>query len=279
MWRIAAIELTKIAARPRSYIGFVAITAIILIIQIAMLADGESYISFITQSMEQTFDVQGKLLNGNLVCFIILQTLIVQIPLLVALVTGDLISGEAAMGTIRLLAAKPVSRTQIVLGKFFAGSIYVALLLMWLAFLALAVSHILFGSGDLIILKSNGITILQAGDLLWRFIGAFGLAFLALLTVASLSLLLSVFSDNSIGPIITTMAIVILFTIIGTMDVPLFDLIKPYLFTTHMIIWRNCFDQVLDKVQIFKSVAILIGHCAVFIGAALYTFNKKDILS
>jgi len=41
------------------------------------------------------------------------------VPILVALVAGDVVSGEASMGTLRLLAAKPVSRAQIILAKYF----------------------------------------------------------------------------------------------------------------------------------------------------------------
>lgn len=279
MWKLTWIELEKIAAKPRSYIGFIAITVIVSIIQLAMYADGDSYMDFITQSMEQSFELQGKMLNGNLVCFIVLQMLIVQIPLLVALVGGDLVSGEAAMGTIRLLAAKPVSRTQIILSKFFAGCIYTFALLAWLAVLALFVSRLVFGDGDLLVVKSDGITILQAQDLSWRFACAIGIAFLALVTVAALSLMLSVFSDNSIRPIMSTMAVIILFTIIGTMDVPFFDNIKPFLFTTHMIIWHNFFDQPLDTHQIMQSTLVLLVHCVLFVSVAVFAFNKKDILS
>ena len=99
--RLTILELRKIAARPRSYIGFAAIAVIAGLIQFAMYSDGEDYIRFITQSVEQSFLFEGKILNGNLICFIILQMLIIQIPLLVALVSGDMISGEAAMGTLR----------------------------------------------------------------------------------------------------------------------------------------------------------------------------------
>ncbi len=279
MWTLMLIEIRKMASRPRSYISFAAVTLIISIIQLALYADGESYIGFITQSMEQSFTLQGKLLNGNLVCFIILQMLIVQIPLLIALVTGDMISGEAAMGTLRLLSTKPISRTKILLSKFIAGCVYILLLLVWLAFLSWFISRIIFGDGDLIVLKSDGITILQAHDLIWRFAAAFAMAFLALAVVAALSLMLSVFSDNSIGPIVSTMAVIILFTIIGTMDVPLFDKIKPFLFTTHMIIWRNFFDQPLNISQILQSVFILLLHIFILTGVAIKAFNKKDILS
>lgn len=279
MGRIIRVELLKIAAKPRSYIGFIAIAVIVSLIHLAMYMDGMNYISFITTPVQAAFSLNGKILNGNLVCFIILQTLIIQIPLLVALVTGDLISGEAAMGTIRLVATRPVSRTGLLMSKFVAGAVYVFVLLLWLGILALAVGLWLFGPGDLIVLKSEELTIIQGDDTLWRFFAALGIAFLSLMVVATFSMLLSCFAENSIGPIISTMAVIILFTIIGTMDIPLFDKIKPFLFTTHMVVWRNMFDQVLDTEQLVTSISILVLHIVLFLSVSWWIFRKKDILS
>lgn len=279
MTTLLLTELFKIAAKPRSYIGFVAITAIVLLIELALWLDGSAYIDFVLQSLEQSFSVQGNILNGNLVAFIILQTLIVQMPLLVALVSGDLVSGEAATGAIRLLLTKPYSRAQVLWAKFGAASIYVFFLILWLGLLALGGGLFLFGGGDLIVLKSDALVILKGSDTLWRFFAAFGAAFLSLLVVATFALMLSCFTDNSIGPIIASMSVIILFTIIGTMEAPLFERITPYLFTTHMIVWRNLFDSTLDYGLILRSMMVLLGHTAVFLGVSFFHFSKKDILS
>ncbi len=279
MRKLIYYELLKIATKPRSYIGFAVITAIVLLLETAMYIDGQTYIEFITQSLEESFDIEGKFLNGNLMCFIILQTLIIQMPLLVALVTGDTISGEAAQGTLRLLLTKPYTRAQILWAKITAGSIYLLLLLIWLGILALGLGLLIFGKGDLVVLKTEQVIILRENDILWRFMLSFVIAFISLQVVASLSLLLSCFTDNSIGPIIISMAIIILFTIIGTLDIPLFDHIKFFLFTTHMIVWRNLFDNPLDLNLIFTSVGILIGHIFVFNALAFYYFKRKDIQS
>jgi ABC-2 type transport system permease protein len=183
-------EFVKILSKPRSYLGIGALTLLILIIVLAMKADGESILSFVTSSFEQTLSFNGNVLNGNLVAFIVLQMLIVHVPLLVALVTGDLISGEAAMGTIRMLATKPISRTQIVLSKFLAGASYTFILIVWMGFLAVVFSGWIFGKGDLIVLNSDGLVILKEADVAWRFGAGFLVAFLALLTVSSLSICL-----------------------------------------------------------------------------------------
>ncbi|MDF3026746.1 MAG: hypothetical protein K0S23_1053 [Fluviicola sp.] len=272
-------EFIKIVSKPRSYLGLGALTILIGIIIFAMKADGESMVSFVTASFEQTLSFNGKLVNGNLIAFIILQMLVVHIPLLIALVTGDLISGEAAMGTIRMLASKPISRTQIVLSKFIAGAIYTLVITLWLGFLSLFVSHLVFGSGDLMVLNSDGLVILPEADILWRFGLAFCVAYLSLLTVATLSICLSAFAENSIGPIVSTMAIIIVFTIIGSLDVSVFDSIKPYLFTTHMASWRSFFEQPVPFDEIMNSIIILLTHIVLLVGITLIKFNKKDITS
>ena len=272
-------EIIKIALKPRSYLGLAAITLLVGIIQFALKADGLSIISFVTSSFEQTLRFEGDVLNGNLVAFIILQMLIVQIPLLIALVTGDLVSGEAAMGTIRMLATKPISRNQLLWSKFIAGGIYTLVVILWLGVISVVLGKVIFGSGDMMVLNSDGLVILQEADINWRYLGGFTVAFLALFTVSSLSICLSCFTDNSIGPIVATMSIILLFTIIGTLDVRIFDPIKPYLFTTHMASWRSFFEEPLRVSDIWQSIGVLIAHNVLLISVSLYTFHRKDIQS
>ena len=272
-------EFLKIAARPRSYISLLAVSILVGVILFALKADGLSFITLLTSSFEQTLTFNGSILNGSLVAFIVLQMLIIHIPLLIALVTGDMVSGEAAMGTLRMLGTKPISRTNLLLSKFIAGNIYTLIILIWLAAMSLGAGKILFGVGDLMVLNSDGLVILQQDDIGWRFIGAFVVAYLSLVTVATLSTTLSCFTDNSIGPIVVTMSIIILFTIINTLDVGVFDTIRPFLFTTHMAAWRSFFEDPLPTSDILKSVGILSAHIVILMGTAIYKFTKKDILS
>lgn len=278
-WKSTYNELIKIAAKPRSYIGIGVITIIVVIILAAMKADGESFISYMTGTFENSFSFEGKVLNGNLIAYFILQTLFIHVPLLIALVTGDLISGEAAMGTIRLLVTRPVSRTKILFSKFIAGCAYTFVMVLWLVFMALVVGKVLFGEGDLMVFGNGGLIIFQENDIFWRFVSGFALSLLSMIMVATLSLTLSCFSDNSIGPIVSTMAIIILFNVVGAIDVPVLQSIKPFLFTSHMTAWGNFFTDPLSYKKILYSSEILLIHIVVLLIIAVYKFNKKDILS
>lgn len=254
-------------------------TAVTFLIQLAMYVDGSSFVSFAMQGVGEQFDISGNIMNGYLVTYLVLQSLLIHIPLLVALVAGDVLAGEANMGTMRLLLTKPVSRWQVVIVKYIASVLYALLLLVWLAVVGLGLSLLLFGTGDMINMKSDTFIMLLENDILWRYMLAFAFAALAMATVAALSVFMSVFADNSIGPIIGTMGVIVVLTIFSNLEIPLFNLVKPYLFTTHMIAWKGFFDAPVPYDAILHSVLVLVAYIVVFIGATIVVFNKKDIQS
>ena len=279
MWQLTRIELYKIFKKPRTYIAFGAIGLIIILIQLAMYADGEAYLEFMMQNINSAFDLEGKKLNGYFIFYLILHTLLVHVPLLICLVAGDAVAGEANMGTLRLLVTKPVSRTTLILGKFFAAAIYTLLLLTFMAALGLLGSVALFGVSDLMVQKSDVFIILDKNDILWRYAASYGFAALSMITVAALAFLFSVFAENSIGPIIGAMSVVIICTILTTMDIPVFYALKPYLFTNHMLNWKGFFDQPVDIREVSKSMLVLLFHIVLFVSLAIWVFRRKDVLS
>jgi ABC-2 type transport system permease protein len=293
MWTLLRIELFKIFRRPRTYIPFGAIAAMILIIQLGLKFDGRSYLELMMSSLSDSFFIPyNMIMNGYLVAFVILNTLLIQVPLLVALVAGDIIAGEANMGTLRLLVIRPVSRTRLLLVKFFASVVYTVALLVWMAVLSLFLSMLLFGTNDMMIARNTVMEQIRSSDVLWRYIAAFGYATVALSTVAALAFLLSVFADNSIGPIVSTISIVIVLTILSEMRIPLYDnTVKPWLFTSHMLAWKGFFysqsdgqgaaipGSVENLPAILRSLGVLLLYIFGFVTAAIVSFKKKDILS
>lgn len=293
MMKLLQIELFKIFRRPRTYIAFAVITLIILLIQIALKFGGREYMDLMMSGMGDTFETipTEDILNGYMVCFIILNLLLIHVPILVALVAGDAIAGEANMGTLRLLASKPVSRTKLLLIKFTASSVYTIILLIWVAVFALFLSMFLFGTNWLAVPRELEFNVIEADDVLWRYAAAFIFAAIGLICVASLAFMLSVFSDNAIGPIVATVCIIIVFTILTQMQIPFYDeTIKPYLFTTHMLGWKGFFyvkgvegETIRSSVEnlsaILKSACVLVGYTFLFLMTAIWYFQRKNILS
>lgn len=297
MWHLLQIELYKISKRPRTYIAFVAITAIVVIFQFAFKADGQSYMDLMLQSVKDTFAFDRiQAINGYFMCYIILNTLLIQVPILVALIAADSISGEANMGTLRLLISKPISRSQIILVKFAAATIFTIFLLVWMAVTSLFLSILIFGTGDMLVFRSKGdesqILLITSDDVMWRYYAAFAYATVALTVIAALSLFLSIFAENSIGPIIATVCIVIVCTIVSNINVPIIDKhVKPFLFTSYLVGWKGFFyintdadnNTIKGSLEnwpaIRRSLLILIAHIVLIVWASIAVFKRKDILS
>lgn len=290
---ILKIELFKIFKRPRTFIAFVAIAMIVFLVQLAMKVNGEDLLRYFTDTLDDTFVIPDeKILNGYYVCFTALHTILIHVPLLVALIAADMLSGEANLGTLRLIAGKPVTRSELVMAKFFASTVYVILLLIWMALIALLGSLLLFGDGGLFVSKENAIHIMDSHDVLWRFFAAFIFAALGLTVIAAMGMMFSAFSDNSLGPIVATVCVVIVFTVLQQLKVPVFEeTVNRWSFTTHMLGWKGFFyvekdmegatidGSIENPSALIKSGLVLIGYISLFLFITTRYFKKKDILS
>jgi ABC-2 type transport system permease protein len=180
--------------------------------------------------------------------------------------------------------------------KFAAATIFTILLLLWMAITSLLFSLIIFGADDMLIFRSKGdesqILLITKDDVVWRYMAAFAYATVALTVIAALSLFLSIFAENSIGPIIATVCIVIVCTIISNINVPIIDKnVKPFLFTSYLVGWKGFFyiattdegvpikGSIENWSAIRNSLLILIAHIGLLVTASVIVFKKKDILS
>ncbi len=272
-------ELFKTYAKWRTYIGFIATSVLIPVIMWIIWIEGGKFINYQLKTLQSEFLITGNLFNGWVVAQLIMNGLWVHVPTLIALVAGDQLAGEATSGTFRLTLIRPVSRARILNAKYIATLIYTASLVIVIAMLSLGLGQWIFGTGDLIAFDKDGITILPESDLLIRFIFAYALAIWSMFVVASLAFFISSFVENAIGPIITTMTVIVIFLIISNLPVESVEGIKPWFFTTHMNVWQQAFRDPYDWEKIWNSVAALGINSLVFWSATLWIFKRKDILT
>jgi ABC-2 type transport system permease protein len=278
MYKLTYFELLKIFKKWRTYIGFIAIGILVPLIEVVLYFTGEGMIDGMTRNLQQDFIMVGNLLNGWFVTHLIMNSLWIHVPFLVCLVAGDVLAGEASAGTYRILLIRPISRTKILFSKYFATLIYTSSLILFLAILSLGLGLLLLGGGDLFSF-SNGILILPSDELPWRFALAFLISIYTMWIVATLAFLFSSFVENAIGPIIGTMAIIIMLFILGNLPYDFFISMKPYLFTTYLGTWNLVFEDPINWSELTKNILILGGNLIVFFTPAFLIFRKKNILS
>lgn len=270
------VELYKTFAKPRTYIGMIAILILIGLIQFGFYVNRDDIGGSIRGMLGDSISVENLGLNGNAICYFVLQMLYVHLPIIVALVSGDSISGEMSSGTIRSLMTKPLPRWKIFIAKFFANQLYLFVVVLIIFIFGFLFSRILFGNGDIVVYQDE-ISILSQSELFSRFIYAIGLSYFSLTVISNLAFLFSSILENSVAPIVLTMVINIAFLIFGSLTFEMFEPIQKILFTEHMSVWSYCFDIRPDISKILHSLLILGIYIFGFLAIAFFNFTQKDI--
>jgi ABC-2 type transport system permease protein len=91
---------------------------------------------------------------------------------------------------------------------------------------------LIVGGGDLFVFD-KGILILSQGDALQRFLLAYLIATWVQMTVAALAFMFSTWTNNSVGPIIGTYAVIVVSMILTVIKIPALEVIHPYLFVSY----------------------------------------------
>jgi ABC-2 type transport system permease protein len=269
-------ELLKTFAKWRTYIGFIAVGVIVPLVEIGLKIEGGPLLRGATRSLVQDFVLIGNLFNAYFITYFIMNSLWIHIPFLISLVAGDQIAGEATGGTLRILLIRPPSRTRILAAKYLTTLFYTASLVLFLGALAVGLGLALFGRGDLLV-PGRILTVIPQGEVPWRLAAAFALAIWSMWCVASLAFLFSSLVENAIGPIIGTMAVIIVFLIISTTQITLFATMRPYLFTTYVNVWQKVMEQPIPWSEIALHGAILGCYSIGFFLATWYIFVTKDV--
>jgi ABC-2 type transport system permease protein len=276
MRKLLKFEVIKLLHRPRTFLSIGLMLVLVGLIFWGLKSEGENALSYLFQSLGDNFLMQGTILNGYMVSFLILNTLWIHIPVLIVIVTGDLFSSELESGTIRLLMTRPFSRNHVALAKFCTAVLYVFFFILIFAMIALGFALILFGSGDLIV-AFNGFQIIPESDLLWRFFAALGYAFLAMSTFAILSVTVSFFTRKSLVGILITLGIIVISTLLQTLATSLFMGWEFFLITYHFSQWQLFFYSELDWVSLLNSALWLVGFSTICIVVSLIRFNILKI--
>lgn len=270
------IELYKLIRQPRTWITFGVLTVIMTLVNFGIYTEGENMFELLLKPLTRQFFIKGNIINGYLISYLSLNMLWVHIPVLLVIVTADLVSGEMDAGTIRNLLCSTRTRTEWLFAKMFASYIYIFLFMVFAGLVMLIPSLIIFGSGDLIVFY-NGLQIILNADVFPKFLWAIGFGTLGMITFASISIMFSVILKNSLAAILASLGVLIVSTMLQTFAFGVFESWKPVLFTHHMAQWQQIFVQDIHIKSIVNSGLILIIHLLLASSVSFYLFNRMKI--
>jgi ABC-2 type transport system permease protein len=279
--RLFWFETYKAFSRWRTYISFCALASIVIVSEVVMKLSANEILYRMMKIFQKDFLISGNVLNGWFITGFIMNSLHIHIPFLITLVAGDMVSGEATSGTVRLLLIRPPSRSRIITAKYLTALFYTSALVLFFAGMCTFLGLGLFGTGDLIVhhYGKYGIVLIPEAQVPLRMLLAFAAAVWSMTVVASLAFLFSALAENSVGPIIGSMAVVIAFLVFGNLPLDFFRNLSPYLFTSYMNLWQRSFDVPIPWGSIARSAVILGLHNIGLFLIALIIYRRKDIKS
>ncbi|MFF7966364.1 ABC transporter permease [Streptomyces sp. NPDC007903] len=211
--------------------------------------------------------------NGLFLVFTALAaTLPFFLPLVVGVIAGDAVAGEAGTGTLRYLLVAPAGRTRLLLTKYATVLAFCLLATLVVAVSALAVGALLFPLGE--VTTISGTRIGFGEGLLRALLIALAVA-ASLVGVAALGLFVSTLTNSGIAAMATTVGLLITVQILD--QIPQLHAIQPYLFSHY---WLSFADLLRDPVlwdDLRRNLVLQGVYAAVFGTAAWARFTAKDI--
>jgi ABC-2 type transport system permease protein len=276
MIRLIQFETYKLIRQPRVWLTFAVMSVLMLLINLGMAIDGQKMFELLLKPLSDQFIISGNLVNGHLIAYVALNMLWVHIPVLLVIVTGDLVSGEFEAGTIRLILCSTWSRAQWLTAKVCAALIYVFFFMLFSGVLMIVPAHLFFGGGDLLVFNA-GVQVIEEQEVLWRFLVALLFGTVGMMTFASISILFSILLRNSLAAILVSLGILIVSTLLQTFGMGVFESWRHLLFTWHMAQWQNLFFNEVEMTQMFISVGVLLAHQVVVLSIAFILFKRMKI--
>lgn len=276
MLTLISLEVFKMRKKPRSYLGFAGLFAVSVLMAIG-LKYGPSPERQVMGAVPREMLVVGSVLTGGFVAVLMLQGVFFAFaPLFVSMVAGDTMAGEANDGTLRTAMSRPVSRAAFFGAKLVSSSLYAAAVTLFTGVSAYIVGTIALGRGPVPV-AWEGFAIYPEGQGLVRLLGAYALACVPMIAVASIALLISTIVNSSPAAIVGPMILIIGLAVIG--EIQFFAPAKPYFFTTYLDLPKYALAPHVSWADMAKGIGYLFAYIVAFTGAAGLVFCRKDILT
>ena len=260
-------ELRKLRAQKRTYIGLAAAVAIPLIFILALAVDnsggGPEELPFSAFVRETGFAIP-------LVCLAFGAFWL--LPLLTALVAGDIVANEDHNGTLKTILTRSVERWHVFAGKVLAALTYTAAVLVIYVSVGLVVGGLVWGFDPLTTLSGTRIDAGRA--LVLTAAGTLAYA-LPLGAIAAIGLLLSTVTRNSAAAVVGTLMVSIFMQIIAAISA--LDALDPYLLSTQFNAWQGVLREPVDWDPILRSAWVCGLYALPSLGWALTSFLRRDV--
>ncbi len=266
-WTVWRWEMRKLISQKRTYLGLgLAVILPLIFVLVQRLRGpqghdrGNIFASHITQSGLTTPVLMLLFLS------------VFMLPLIAALVAGDIVAAEDGNGTLKTILTRSVDRGQVFTAKALAAFTYAAIAVLLSALVATGAGVASWGFHDVVTFSG---TVVSAPEGLLLVFASNAVYLIPLFAVVSFGLLLSTVTRNSAAAVVGTIGFTILLFIVA--QIPGVEAIKPYLITEQYENWHGLLRTPTDWAPILHSLWVCALYAGASLTAAYLVFLRRDV--
>ncbi len=260
-------ELRKLVSQKRTYLGLGLAIILPIIFVVSQLARGQhdrGGDSIFASQIFQSGLATPVLMLGFLSVFFL--------PLIAALVAGDIVAAEDGNGTLKTILTRSVDRGQVFIAKALAAMTYAAFAVFLSAAVATAAGVGAWGFNKVTTFSG---TVVSAEKALLLVFVANAVFLIPLFAVASIGVLLSTVTRNSAAAIVGTLGVTLVLAIVS--QIPGLEGLNPYLLTTQYFAWHGLLRTPTDWAPIVHSLWVCALYAVPSLVAAYLVFLRRDV--
>jgi ABC-2 type transport system permease protein len=196
------------------------------------------------------------------------------LPLVIGVVSGDSIAGEAGSGTLRYLLTLPVTRRRLLAAKTLGVLTYTTAAVLTVALVGLVTGAVLFGLHDVTLLSGDTVSL---GNGLLRALGVAAYVVVALFGLAAGGVFISTLTENAIAAMATTVGLAVFCLVLDA--IPQLHAIHGVLLTHNWLAFGELLRSSVDVQALLRWSLLHLSYAAIFLSLAYARLQTKDVTS
>lgn len=267
------IELFKLFKQKRTFYGLAVILAIELFIVVGAYVQGKEVLEVLLENLSQSFIMEGNLMNGHLVMYLVLNSLWFNFPLILMILASGILTNEYKDGSIQTVFLQSINKRKWIIGKFLTSIVFTLIVCLLLISTSMLMAYLIFGQGDLITYL-NGLNFFENDEAYSRVLMGFTSGTLLMIFYGVTSISLGVwFKDQTITWILC--AFVLIFNgLLLKIDLDIFN----HWFLPKMTnAWQLFFYYEIEWNYVWHNHMVLLAYTLLIGFLGMMSFTKKEI--
>ena len=263
--RVFRWEIAKLLAQKRTYLGLgAAILVPIIFVAVLKLQTGGPNDVPLGRYIRDT---------GLAVPFVVLFFMSIWgLPLMTALVAGDIVASETHNGTLKTILTRSRERGEVFAGKALATATYTLTLVFSMGLVGLIAGTVAWGFHPLTSLSGTQVA---PGHGLLLLVMTLAIYTLPLTGIAAFGVLLSTVTRNSAASVVGALMLALLMQLLGVL--PGTESIRPYLLGTQFEAWHGLLRVPADWAPVGRAVWVCALYIAIPLISAYIVFLRRDV--